>query len=198
MFLIIAISILVIGILMVISIIAFYEDKKGNPLKNNNVYTNGKVSVSEDNKNTSNIDGSVLFKDTDKDDYTRRAADYLPVLNKTVPLSELERELVHFEGKGIFYQIEADKELLKIEDIDLKDAQKLNKIEGRIFLTSKWIILINEHTKKIALRSIEDYRFVNGVFIIKRKRVKKKKDIFQIIENPAEFYYITKVLLKNE
>ena len=195
MLLVIAFTIVIIGILILIALIAFYPVKEDSIIEDNKIYK--KNEIEDINKSS-----DVLVKDTDnyhhdnKDSIEKGKNEYLPVLNTTIPIEGLDKELVHYEGSGIFYQIENEKEVSEITSQELEISDETKKIKGKVYLTTKWIVLVNEHTKKIALKAIDNYKFIDNFFLIKRKRVKKKKDVFKIIGNSAEFYYITKVLLK--
>lgn len=197
MLLIIAVSVTVIGLLVLVATVVSYSGKVKNEIDRDNM----EVGIPYNNTKSAN----TLIENEKKygmEEYYNQGPggkseqkEFLPVLNKNIPIEGLEKELIHFEGKGIFYQIENEKD---ISDLNTGDLEKIpsDKIEGNIYLTSKWIILAGDKVKKIAIKSIEDYRFVDDLFLIKRKRVKKRKDIFKVIKDPAEFYYIIRVLLK--
>ena len=197
MLLIIAVSVTVIGLLVLVATVISYSGQVNNEIDRDDV----EVGIPYNNTKSAN----TLIKKEKKygmeehydqgPDGKSEQKEFLPVLNKNIPIEGLEKELIHFEGKGIFYQIENEKDISELNTGDLEKIPS-DKIEGNIYLTSKWIILAGDKVKKIAIKSIEDYRFVDDLFLIKRKRVKKRKDIFKVIKDPAEFYYIIRVLLK--
>ena len=197
MLLIIAVSVTVIGLLVLVATVISYSGQVKNEIDRDDM----EVGIPYNNTKSAN----TLIENEKKygmEEYYNQGPggkseqkEFLPVLNKNIPIEGLEKELIHFEGKGIFYQIENEKDISELNTGDLEKIPS-DKIEGNIYLTSKWIILAGDKVKKIAIKSIEDYRFVDDLFLIKRKRVKKRKDIFKVIKDPAEFYYIIRVLLK--
>ncbi len=126
--------------------------------------------------------------------------EYLPVLDIDVPVKDFKNEIVHYRGRGKFFQIESESQVsdIKPEEHLIDESGKISSpiIEGDIYLTGRWIVVVGKEIKKIPLKSIEDFVFKNGYLILKRKRVKKKKDIFEILNDRANFYYILKVLVK--
>ena len=197
MLLIIAVSVTVIGLLVLVATVISYSGQVKNEIDRDDM----EVGIPYNNTKSAN----TLIENEKKygmEEYYNQCPggkseqkEFLPVLNKNIHIEGLEKELIHFEGKGIFYQIENEKDISELNTGDLEKIPS-DKIEGNIYLTSKWIILAGDKVKKIAIKSIEDYRFVDDLFLIKRKRVKKRKDIFKVIKDPAEFYYIIRVLLK--
>ncbi|RKX95164.1 MAG: hypothetical protein DRP84_05025 [Spirochaetes bacterium] len=197
MLLIIAVSVTVIGLLVLVATVISYSGQVKNEIDRDDM----EVGIPYNNTKSANTLIENEKKYGMEEYYNQGPGDkseqkeFLPVLNKNIPIEGLEKELIHFEGKGIFYQIENEKDISELNTGDLEKIPS-DKIEGNIYLTSKWIILAGDKVKKIAIKSIEDYRFVDDLFLIKRKRVKKRKDIFKVIKDPAEFYYIIRVLLK--
>ncbi len=126
--------------------------------------------------------------------------EYLPVLDIDVPVKDFKNEIVHYRGRGKFFQIESESQVsdIKPEEHLIDESGKISSpiIEGDIYLTGRWIVVVGKEIKKIPLKSIEDFVFKNEYLILKRKRVKKKKDIFEILNDRANFYYILKVLVK--
>ena len=199
MLLIIAVSVTVIGLLILVATVISYSGQVNNEIDRDNV----EVGIPYNNTESTNTLIEKEKKYGMEEHYDQcpdgksEQKEFLPVLNKNIPIEGLEKELIHFEGKGLFYQIENEKDISELNTGDLEKIHS-DKIEGNVYLTPKWIILVSDNVKKIAIKSIEDYRFVDDLFLIKRKRVKKRKDIFKIMKDPAEFYYIIRVLLKNE
>jgi len=199
MLLIIAVSVTVIGLLVLVATVISYSGQVNNEIDRDDV----EVGIPYNNTESANTliekekkYGMEEHYDQGPDGKSEQK-EFLPVLNKNIPIEGLEKELIHFEGKGLFYQIENEKDISELNTGDLEKIHS-DKIEGNVYLTPKWIILVSDNVKKIAIKSIEDYRFVDDLFLIKRKRVKKRKDIFKVMKDPAEFYYIIRVLLKNE
>ncbi len=178
MLIVIILLVIVIGLLVLAAVIGF---------SNSEYKKNGETTDYREEKNTSNDSG--LNKKLSSENY-------LPVLDVEVPIKELKKEIVHYKGKGKFFQIEDQERIDNIEIDILNKTEKSSVIDGVIYLTSRWIAIVNNSKKKIALKTIDNYRFEDGFLIIKRKGVKKRKDIFEILEDKAKFYYILKVLVR--
>jgi hypothetical protein len=118
---------------------------------------------------------------------------YIPVVhvNRKIPgLSK--QELIHFIGPGALYNIETLKEP---GEIDLKQYSLTPEIKGEIVLTTKTLLIFNaKNTKKIMIDAIGKYHFQDDCVIIRRKDVKKKKDVLKIFNKMSEFKYILSVI----
>ncbi|MFW6180545.1 MAG: hypothetical protein ACOC8N_02265 [Spirochaetota bacterium] len=101
-------------------------------------------------------------------------------------------ERVHFIAPAALYSVESTAPL---EEVDL-DGQLNEELRGEVVLTSGRILLFREgEVKRFNYSLIEHFLFREGYFIMKRKNVKKKKDIMKVFKNPVEFEYILRTLL---
>lgn len=114
---------------------------------------------------------------------------YIPVLHVDEPVPGLSvRDLVHYHGFGTLYALDSPADPAELTIIQEELAPV---VEGKLLLTSKYILVCNgDIRKKIFLSSIEKHHFQKPFLVMKRKRVKKKRDILKISERPIEFQYI--------
>jgi len=118
---------------------------------------------------------------------------FIPVLQVEGEIPGLKgRELIHFDGKGSLYSLESTADLKNLEFT--KDDLEL-VVEGRLLLTSRYIIVYSGAVvKKFTIAAIEDLRFKNSFLVVKRKRVKTKKDVLKVSGNLGDFKYILHAL----
>ncbi len=118
---------------------------------------------------------------------------YVPILHAEADVPGLSRgELVHYRGEGKLYTVESS---LSIVELSVSRDELTEVMTGALALTSKAIIIFEgESKKKFYISSIEDYRFHRSYLILKRKNVKRKKDIIEISPRPVEFRYILHTL----
>ena len=118
---------------------------------------------------------------------------YIPILQIDEEIPGLKgRELIHFDGAGSLYSLEstADLENLEFSKDDLELV-----VEGRLLLTSRYIIIYKAAVvKKFTIAAIEDFRFKNSLLVMKRKRVKTKKDVLKVSGKLEDFKYILHAL----
>lgn len=118
---------------------------------------------------------------------------YIPVVNVERPVpGRAPHELIHYMGSGMLFAVET---LSDPKEVVVDEKTLTSELEGDIALTSRNILIYNEkNTKKIPISNIEKIHFDDPYVIIKRKRVKKKKDILKILTDPSEFRYILNTL----
>jgi hypothetical protein len=118
---------------------------------------------------------------------------FIPVLQVEGEIPGLKgRELIHFDGKGSLYSLESTADLNNLEFT--KDDLEL-VVEGRLLLTSRYIIVYSGAVvKKFTIAAIEDFRFKDTFLVMKRKRVKTKKDVLKVSGNLGDFKYILHAL----
>lgn len=132
-------------------------------------------------------------KDTEED---RAESDdfYVPVLKPDRAVPGLgKNESIHYLGSCAFFSLETlvDPDQLALDEDELKPA-----MEGEIALTSKNILIFNEQIKKrIYISSIEQYRFFDPYLVIKRRNVKRKKDVIRLESERSSFKYILHALM---
>lgn len=116
----------------------------------------------------------------------------IPVIKATHGIPGLGAgELVHFLGNGKLYSIESEDvpEKIKIDKATLAPV-----LEGTVAVTSKNLLIFNGQTvKKFPHGRIEKLGWKSGYLIIKRKGVKKKREVFEVHES-GSFKYIFKTL----
>ena len=118
---------------------------------------------------------------------------YIPVIDagKVIP-GVNKQEIIHFLGSGALFNLET---LTDPQKIVLNEHDLIPEIEGNIVLTTRTIVIFNEKDiRKILIDSIGMFHFQSSYLIIKRKNVKKKKDVLKISGNIPEFRYIFNVL----
>jgi hypothetical protein len=122
-----------------------------------------------------------------------REGEYIPILRIKGEIPGLKgRELVHFDGKGSLYSLESTAEP---EKVAFKQEDLALVVEGRLLLTSRYIIVYSESVvKKFTIAAIESFHWQNAYLVMKRKRVKTKKDILNIKGNLKDFKYILHAL----
>lgn len=118
---------------------------------------------------------------------------FIPVLQTAKRVPELKgNERVHFMAPAALYSVDSTAPLQEIE----LGEQLEEELRGELVLTSGRIMLFRDgEVKRFNYSLIEQYLFRGGHFIMKRKNVKKKKDIIKIFENPVEFEYVLRTLL---
>ncbi len=119
--------------------------------------------------------------------------EYIPILRIKEEIPGLKgRELIHFAGKGTLYSLESGADL---ENIEIKNDELELVVEGKLFLTSRYIFIFNEDVvKKFTIAAIEKFRFIGSHLLMKRKRVKTKKDILKIAADLKSFKHILHAL----
>jgi hypothetical protein len=119
--------------------------------------------------------------------------EFIPILRVKGEIPGIKgRELVHFDGRGTLYSLESTDELDALEFTD-RDLELV--VDGRLLLTSRYIIIYSgESVKKFTIAAIEKFTFRNSSLVIKRKRVKTKKDVLKIADNLSDFKYILHAL----
>lgn len=118
---------------------------------------------------------------------------YIPVIDagKAIP-GVNKQEIIHFLSSGTLFNLET---LTDPQKIVLNEHDLIPEIEGNIVLTTRTIVIFNEkNVRKILIDSIGMFHFQSSYLIIKRKNVKKKKDVLKISGNLPEFRYIFNVL----
>jgi hypothetical protein len=123
----------------------------------------------------------------------RDNAEYIPILRIKEEIPGVKgRELVHYAGTGTLYSLESTDDLKNIE-IKTEDLEQV--VEGKLYLTSRYIIIYSgDIVKKFTIASIENFRFSKTHLIVKRKRVKTKKDVFRINQDLKDFKYVLHAL----
>jgi hypothetical protein len=118
---------------------------------------------------------------------------YIPILQIDEEIPGLKgRELIHFDGGGSLYSLESTAELKNLEFS--KDDLEL-VVEGRLLLTSRYIIVYRAAVvKKFTIAAVEDFRFKDSFLVMKRKRVKTKKDVLKVSGKLEDFKYILHAL----
>jgi len=167
--LIIFLSIILFSVLMLVILVLIHQGKVVPGFSSKPVDTNEKVHTEED-------------------------GEYVPVIRPDRKIPGLSKhELIHFFDSGSLYYTESTQEL---EEIDLEKQELVPELEGEIAITSKNILAVGGNkTKKFPLGAIEKYCFRNAYLVVKRKNVKKKKDIFRVADKKAEFKYILRALM---
>ncbi len=120
--------------------------------------------------------------------------DYIPILHveKIVPGAG-RHEPIHYIGSCAFFYIES---LSDPKELILGENELIPLFEGDVALTSRNILIYNEQNKKkIYISSIENYHFTNSYLVIKRRNVKKKKDVIKIDTEATRFKYILHALI---
>ena len=136
----------------------------------------------------------VLIGDDNKKIVEGKEEDYIPILHveKIIPGSG-RHEPIHYIGSCAFFSVET---LSHPKELILDENELIPLFEGDVALTSKNILIYNEQNKKkIYISSIEHYHFTNSYLVIKRKNVKKKKDVIKIITEATKFKYILHALI---
>jgi hypothetical protein len=126
-------------------------------------------------------------------DQKEKTGIFIPILQVEGEIPGLKgRELVHFDGKGSLYSLESTADLKNL-DFTQDDLELV--VEGRLLLTSRYIIVYSGAVvKKFTIAAIEDFRFKNAFLVLKRKRVKTKKDVLKVSGNLGDFKYILHAL----
>jgi hypothetical protein len=119
---------------------------------------------------------------------------YVPVLKPDRAVTGLgKNESIHYLGSCAFFSLATlvDPDQLTLDEDELKP-----EMEGEIALTSKNILIFDEQSiKRIYISSIEQYRFFDPYLVIKRRNVKKKKDVIRLENERSSFKYILHALM---
>ena len=87
--------------------------------------------------------------------------------------------------------------ILYPSEILLENHELTTELEGNVVLTLKTLVIFNDrNVKKILIDSIGKYHFEGHYLVIKRKDVKKKKDVLELFDKLTEFKYIFNILMK--
>jgi hypothetical protein len=119
---------------------------------------------------------------------------YVPVIKPDRSIPGLgKNEVVHYFGSCELFSLET---LLNPDQLTLDKDELSPEIEGEIALTSKNILIFDaQHVKRIYISSIENYHFFDPYLIIKRRNVKRKKDVVKLEEERSSFKYILHALM---
>lgn len=193
-------SLTVVGVALLIAVIIFYS-KKDVLVDSDFVVPDQVVQnkapirpVSVQEPETSSNDRTERKSASHEPEVKKREdAAYIPILRITEEIPGIKgRELVHYAGEGALYSLESTDDLKNIE-IKSEDLELV--VEGKLFLTSRYIIIYSGETvKKFTIAAIESFRFSKSHLIMKRKRVKTKKDILKIGHDLRDFKYILHAL----
>jgi hypothetical protein len=193
-------SLTVVGIALLIAVVAFYSKKDilaeadyaGSDRMIHTHAPNRPVPVQE--PETVKEEAIVHQPTSDVPERKNREnAEYIPILRIAEEIPGIKgRELVHYAGTGALYSLESTDD---IENIEIKSDELETVVEGKLYLTSRYIIIYSGETvKKFTIASIESYRFSKSHLIMKRKRVKTKKDVLKIGADLKDFKYILHAL----
>ena len=195
-------SLTVVGVALLIAVVAFYSKKDvlvdtdhispEQIVHDHAVAPNRPIPVQEPDT----ADRDIVKRQPTSDvpeNKNRENAEYIPILRISEEIPGIKgRELVHYAGKGALYSLESTDDLEKIE-IKSDDLELV--VEGKLFLTSRYIIIYSGETvKKFTIAAIESFRFSRAHLIMKRKRVKTKKDVLKIGVDLKDFKYILHAL----
>ena len=194
------ISLTVVGVALFIAVVVFYSKKdfleeavhNGHEPIANDPAPNHPVPVQ-----LSEIPEQVAVKQNLEQDESdaggREEGEYIPILRIKEEIPGLKgRELIHFAGKGTLYSLESTAEL---ENIEIKNDELELVVEGKLFLTSRYIFIFNgDVVKKFTIAAIEKFRFIGSHLVMKRKRVKTKKAILRIAADLRNFKRILHAL----
>jgi hypothetical protein len=124
---------------------------------------------------------------------TGKEGNFIPIIHMDEPVPGIQgRELVHFLGKGTLFSMESTSDPEEIA-IDQNELQRV--VEGKLLLTSRYIIITSGETvKKFTIAAIEKHHFSDPYLIMKRKRVKTKKDVLRVDTDSKEFKQILHTL----
>lgn len=165
------------GVILLISVIVFY---------------NG--TVQKQVESAKSVSATEVRKEENQKQKKGENALYLPVQKIDRQLPGIKKgELIHFFGEAVLYSVESAAD---ISELDINKSELQEELDGNLAITSQWLLVFHESSvKKMPLRMIEGYRFYESYVIIKRKNVKKKKDVLQIKEKQGELKYIFQVLM---
>jgi len=175
----ISVSFIILGVVLFILVVAFYRNK--------NVSDN----IGEKGFSNSREDSSKVLENSEKTE--KNKINYIPVIDRNEDIPGLDKsEIIHFKGKGELFKIDVDPEN---EEQSIDYSNLTPELSGNLVLTSRNILLFNgEKIKKIPLYYIERFYFKNSNLVLKRKNVKKKRDVLKILTNLNEFKYILNAL----
>ncbi len=177
-----------LGIILFFTIIFFYQRKDGilEPTANTD------ISIPEQTERRN----EPAFNEPDFNEPAfNDENEYIPVMctEKKIPGIN-KHELIHYIGSGILSTIDS---LQDPSEIVLGNHELTTELEGNVALTLKILVIFNDkNVKKILIDSIGKYHFEGHYLVIKRKDVKKKKDVLELFDKFAEFKYIFNILMK--
>jgi hypothetical protein len=193
-------SLTVVGVALLIAVIVFYS-KKDVQVSADYIRPNQIVQDHAPNHPIPVQEADTVNRDEVKQQSTsdvperknRDDAEYIPILRIREEIPGIKgRELVHYAGTGTLYSLESTDDL---KNIEIKSEDLDQVLEGKLYLTSRYIIIHSEDTvKKFTIASIEGFRFSRTHLMVKRKRVKTKKDVFKIDRDLKNFKYILHAL----
>ena len=193
-------SLTVVGIALLIAVVAFYSKKDimveadyrgpNQVIQNHTPNRTVPVQVPETAK-----EEAIIHQPTSDVPERKNSenAEYIPIVRVAEEIPGIKgRELVHYAGTGALYSLESTDD---IDSIEIKSDELETVVEGKLYLTSRYIIIYSGETvKKFTIASIESFRFSRSHLIMKRKRVKTKKDILKIGADLKNFKYILQAL----
>jgi len=188
-------SLAVIGIALFVAVVAFYS-RKDTPERTGQEYFESAVEDRISDQPPTIQESVITDSATERNaehGHGGKEGTFIPILRIDEKIPGLKgRELIHFVGKGALYSLESTAELenLKFAPEDLELA-----VDGRLILTSRYIIVYSGAVvKKFTIAAIENFLFRNSFLVMKRKRVKTKKDVLKVSGDLGEFKYILHAL----
>ena len=191
----------VVGVALLIAVVVFYSKKdvldhtdhisSDRIVQDHAPAPNRPIPVQE--PETTNRDTGKQHPTSEVQEKNREDADYIPILRISDEIPGIKgRELVHYTGTGSLYSLESTDDL---ENIEIKSDDLEPVVEGKLYLTSRYIIIYSGETvKKFTIAAIESFRFSRSHLIMKRKRVKTKKDVLKIGHDLKNFKFILHAL----
>jgi|GEM_PF-1456474 len=193
-------SLTVVGVALLIAVVAFYS-KKDTLVDTDYISSEQIVQDHAPNRPIPVQEPQTADRDEVKrqptsvvpENKNRENAEYIPILRISEEIPGIKgRELVHYAGQGALYSLESTDDL---DTIEIKSDELELVVEGKLFLTSRYIIIYSGETvKKFTIATIESFRFSRAHLIMKRKRVKTKKDVLKIGVDLKDFKYILHAL----
>ena len=188
-------SLAVIGIALFVAVVTFFS-RKDTPERTGQEYfepaVEDRIYDQPPTIQESGITDSATGPNTEHK-HEGKEGTFIPILRIDEEIPGLKgRELIHFAGKGALYSLDSAAELenLKFTQDDLELA-----VDGRLLLTSRYIIVYSGAVvKKFTIAAIENVLFRNSFLVMKRKRVKTKKDVLKVSGDLGEFKYILHAL----
>jgi hypothetical protein len=194
------ISLAVVGVALFIAVVVFYSKKdfvEETVHNSHEPIANDPASNHSAPVQTFEIPKPVAVKNELEreapDTGGREEGEYIPILRIKEEIPGLKgRELIHFAGKGTLYSLDSTADL---ENIEIKNDELELVVEGKLFLTYRYIFIFNNDVvKKFTIAAIEKFRFIGSHLLMKRKRVKTKKDILKITADLKNFKRILHAL----
>ena len=193
-------SLTVVGVALLVAVVVFYSKKdvvvdtvqNSHELIVHDHAPNRPIPVQESDTAEKDAVRQQLKSDV-PEKRNREEVEYIPILRIEEAIPGLKgRELIHYAGTGTLYSLGSTAELEKLE---IKSDELELVVEGKLFLTSRYIIIYSgDIVKKFTIAAIESFRFSGAHLIMKRKRVKTKKDILKIAADLKGFKYILHAL----